>query len=60
MKRKKAVKWSLPSNEVNIFGHGLTKTNRKKLTKSSRSIDKRNWEIKLLHIPTVVEVKGEV
>jgi hypothetical protein len=57
---KKNSKWKMPKEEVIWSGGGSTSTNRKKLTSASRAVDDRSWNYTLIHVPTDVEVSGEV
>jgi hypothetical protein len=57
---KKNIKWTLPENEVSCSGGGGTSTRRKKRSIASRAVDLRSWHYALKHLPTGIEVEGEV
>ena len=60
MASTKKSAWKLPVDEVIGNGSGGTNTHRRKLTRSSRSVDERSWRITLIHTPTGIEAEGEV
>lgn len=60
MGKKIKQKWQLPRHEVTWNGSGSTSTRRKKLSVASRAVDDRSWSFTLVHIPSGIEVRGEV
>ncbi len=60
MVKNKKEKWQLPQNEVKWHGGGSTTTNRKKRSIASRAVDNRSWHFTITHIPSGIEVSGEV
>ena len=60
MGKKNKERWKLPRNEVRCSGTGSTSTNRKNRNRASRAVDMRSWRYTLLHVPSSIEVSGEV
>ncbi|MGH1460443.1 MAG: hypothetical protein ACRBB6_00240 [Neptuniibacter sp.] len=60
MAKKQRDKWQLQKNEVTWHGGGSTSTHRKKRPAASRAVDDRSWHFTLVHVPSGMEVSGEV
>lgn len=60
MGRKRKKRWQLPKDEVTWKGGGATSTKRKKLSVASRAVDTRSWHVTLIHLPSGLEVEGEI
>ena len=57
---KKNNIWKLDPNEVDWGTASHVSTLRKKLTRASRAVDKRGTTVTLRHMPTGLEVSGEI
>src|SRR5262245_48362760 len=60
MGKTKSSTWQLPETEVDVREYGHTSGHRKKLSVASRAADHRSWHVTLVHVPTGLEVSGEV
>lgn len=52
--------FTLNQNEVNWGWHGTRVGARNKLSRASAAVDTSSWRLCLKHLPTGVEIQGEV
>lgn len=57
---KVAKGWRLDPKEVGLGTAGLSSGKRKKATRASRVVEKRGMTVTLTHMPTGLEVSGEI
>ena len=57
--KKSKLNWRLDPAEVSYSGMGSCKGGRKK-TSQSRALDTRSMKLTVVHIPTNLEVNGEI
>lgn len=53
-------RWSLDPSEVSSGISGHTATDRRRRSRASRAVDRRDLQLTLIHRPTGLEVSGQI